>query len=58
MPERDVHLTVKITRDERAALKALASADDVPASTYLRHLLRAEHERRFGTAKKTKAVQR
>ena len=49
---RPLFLNIRISSAERAALKALALADDVPASTYLRHLLRAEHERRFGTPKK------
>lgn len=49
--ERDDVVTVRLSRDERNMLKALAGADGISLSDVIRMLVRREHASRFGQKK-------
>lgn len=50
MPERRRTLTVKMTDDELAKAHAVAAAGDESIGRYLRRVVSADYERRFGEA--------
>ena len=49
--ERDDVVTVRLSRDERNMLKALAGVDGISLSDVVRMLVRREHASRFGQRK-------
>jgi hypothetical protein len=51
MPQRDDVITVRLSRDERQMVKALAGADGVSISDAVRMSVRRAHAERFGDAK-------
>jgi hypothetical protein len=52
--ERDAVMTVRLNRDEKKMVAALAEADGVSASDAVRMALRRVHAERFGASKPSK----
>jgi uncharacterized protein (DUF1778 family) len=47
-PEREDVITVRLSRDERHMVKALAGADGISVSDVVRMCIRRAHAERFG----------
>ena len=52
MVPKDQKLTAMLTKEDMAKLKALAEADDVSASQFVRLLIRQAHAARFPKKKR------
>jgi hypothetical protein len=52
MRERTATMNMRVNAEERAMMRALAEAEDMPASMLLRRWIRQRYEARFGEMRK------